>query len=342
VVFRSTTRPDGSTTKHYDVPGVTAFLDEPAFRAWLSDAVPSGRESDLVSVLAIQEVLDYHASILTCCLERRRGSVTGPFRGQPARVTFSGAVDQIRLYRATTRGALREITPPLDQPPPPPARLDHLAGEEQAIRSVFGTTARILDARAPTVLEDAAGLSSIMHLRTQDGIEINCGLGWHGTTPFVLRADFPRFGMPSDLTEADAAGVAAAAAAGHLATFETRDDANGPVVMARSNCDGTFHMIRPTADGAQVEAYTPGIPAGLLNADQALWVRYARRHENTTVVDAYRDGRSGNVFVLAGAPDGQVTRHLVDTDGTEVWRAAADDTAAAAYHRDRVIGPDRD
>ena len=46
--------------------------------------------------------------------------------------------------------------------------------------------------------------------------------------------------------------------------------------------------------------------------------------------------------MLAGAPDGQVTRHLVDADGTEVWRAAADDTAAAAYHRDRVIGPARD
>jgi hypothetical protein len=59
-------------------------------------------------------------------------------------------------------------------------------------------------------------------------------------------------------------------------------------------------------------------------------------------VDAYRDGRSGNVFVLAGAPDGRVARHLIDADGTEVWRAAADDTAAAAYHRDRVIGPARD
>ena len=306
-------------------------------------AIPIGREVDLVSVLVIQEVLDHHASIQTCCLERRRGSATGPFRGQPARVTFSGAVDQTRLCGATARGALREITPPLDQPPPPPARLDHLAGEEQAIHSVFGITARILDARAPTVPEDAAGLTSIMHLRTEDGVAINCGLGWHGTTPFVLRADFPRFGIPSDLAEVGAVGVAAAAAAGHLATFETRDDATGPGGMARSNCDGTFHPIRPTADDTQVEAYTPGIQAGLpLNADQALWVRYARAHENLTVVDAYRDGRSGNIFVLAGAPDGQVTRHLIDADGTAVWRATADDTAAAAYHRDRVIGPARD
>jgi len=34
-----------------------------------------------------------------------------------------------------------------------------------------------------------------------------------------------------------------------------------------------------------------------------------------------------------------VTRHLIDSDGTEVWRAVADDTAAAAFHRERVIGP---
>jgi hypothetical protein len=36
VVFRSTTRPDRSTTRHYEMPGVTAFLNEAAFRAWLS------------------------------------------------------------------------------------------------------------------------------------------------------------------------------------------------------------------------------------------------------------------------------------------------------------------
>jgi hypothetical protein len=33
---------------------------------------------------------------------------------------------------------------------------------------------------------------------------------------------------------------------------------------------------------------------------------------------------------------------LVDADGTEVWRAAAADTAAAAYHRDWMIGPTHD
>jgi hypothetical protein len=65
------------------MPGVTAFLNEPAFRAWLSDAVPSGWDVDLVSVLVIQDVLDHHASILTCCLERRRGSATGRSEANP-------------------------------------------------------------------------------------------------------------------------------------------------------------------------------------------------------------------------------------------------------------------
>jgi hypothetical protein len=341
VVFRATTHADGSTIRHYQVPDVTTRLDEHGYNTWVSDHVPSGRETDLVSVLLIQEVLDEHALILTCCLERRRGSSTGPFHGEPARVTFTGAVSQVRLYRVTAGGILREMTPQLDQPLPPPARLDHLTGEEQAIRCVFGPTVRILDARAPTVLEDLVGLTSIMHLRTPDGIEIDCGLGWHGTAPFVLRANFPRFGIPADLTEAAAAGVAAAAATGRLTTFETRDDANGPVVMARSNCDGTFHLIRPAA-GAQVEAYTPGVPAGLLTADQTLWARYAQSHENLTIIDAYRNGRSDNVFMLAGAPDGQVTRHLIDADGTEIWRAVADDTAAAAHHREHAIGLARD
>lgn len=341
VVFRETTRTDGSTARHYEVPGGITALDEVGFSAWLNEHAPDGQEIELVSVLVIQEVLDRHASILTCCMERRRGSATGPFYGEPARVTFDGAIDRVRFYRASARNRLREMTPPLDRPPPPPAQLEHLSGDEQAVRCVFGATARILDVRAPTVLEDMVGLASIVHLRMPDGSEIGSGLGWHGTTPFVLRADFPRFGAHPDLAAADAASVAAAAAVAGLTTFELRGDANGLAVTARSRRDGAFYLIRPGADGGDVEAYVPGIPAGLLRADQALWARYAEEYENLTVIDAYRDGRSDSVFMLAGTPDGQVTRHLVDADGTEVWRAAADDTAAAAWHRERVIGQGR-
>lgn len=347
VVFRTTTRADGATASHYDVPSATGALDEPGFGAWLRDHVPGERADDLVAVLVIQEVLDQHGSILTCCLERRRGSATGPYHGDPARVVFVGAVEQVRLYRVTAQGALREVTPTLDhprlgRPGLPPSRRDHLAGEERAMRDAFGAGIRILDTREPTVLEAMVGLSSIMHLRTADGVEIDCGLGWHGTSSFVLRADFPRFGAHPNMPAADAAAIAMAAVTAGLTTFEIRGDAIGPAVMARSSHNGAFHLIRALPDGIRIEAYTPDVPSSLLNADQAIWARYAVAHEDLVLLDAYRDGRSENVFVLAGAPDGRVTRHLIDVDGTEVWRATADDTAAATLHRERMSGVARD
>ena len=54
VVFRATTHADGSTIRHYQVPDVTTRLDEHGYNTWVSDHVPSGRETDLVSVLLIQ------------------------------------------------------------------------------------------------------------------------------------------------------------------------------------------------------------------------------------------------------------------------------------------------
>jgi hypothetical protein len=340
VVFRATTRADGTTTSHYDVPDAPAPLNEPGFGAWLRHHVPAGREADLVSVLVIRETLDRREAIETGCLERRRGSATGRFHGNPARVTFIGAVRQLRLFQATARGVLREATPSLDQAPQTHSRPVRLTGEAQVVHDVFGAAARVLDVRSPTVLEDLIGLNSIVHLRDPDDIEIDCGIGWHGTTPFVLRADFPRFGASPDLPAADAAAADMLAITAGLSTFETRGDANGPAMVARSRRDGAFHLIRPTADGARLEAYTPGVPEALLTADQALWVRYAREHEGLTLIDAYRDGGSDNVFVLAGTRDGQVTRHLIDADGVEVWRAAADDTAVGMWYREHTIGPE--
>src|SRR5271156_3724804 len=71
VVFRATTRSDGTITRHYEVPGLVGALDEHGFYAWLREHVPQGQEIDLVSVLVIQEELDGHAAIQGCCLERR-------------------------------------------------------------------------------------------------------------------------------------------------------------------------------------------------------------------------------------------------------------------------------
>ena len=338
VVFRTTRHPDGTIARHYDVAGKTGLLDEPGFNTWLTDNVPSGPQADLVSVLVIEETLDRHGSITTCSLERRLGSATGPLHGDPARVTFVGAVKQVRVFNATARGTLREVVPPLDRRTLPPSRVGRLTGEEQVVRAMFGAATRILDARESSLLEDIVGLTSVMHLCLPDGVEIDCGLGWHGTTSFILRADFPRFGGPASLPAGDAAAIAMAAITSGLTTFELRADAHGPAVIARSRANGSLHLIRPAVGGAQVEPYVPQVPPDLLNADQAIWARYAEAHENLALLDAYRDGRSDNVFVLAGAPDGGVTRHLIDADGVEVWRAAADDTAAAELHRERVLG----
>jgi hypothetical protein len=340
VVHRTTTWADGSIIRSYEVPGRAGSLDATEFAAWLAAQVPQGREAELVSMLVIQEAVDHHGAILTCSLERRRGSATGAFQGEPARITFIGAIEQVRLYRAAARGRLAEIPYPAGARPPP-SRVDHLAGEEAAIRQVFGPAARLMDVREPTMLEDMAGLSSIVHLRTADGIDIDCGLGWHGTTPFLLRANFPRFGNAPELPASGAAAIALAAVTGGLTTFETRNDERGPAMMARATRDGTLHVIRPGtgntgANDTTVEPYALGIAAGLLNADQMIWVNYAETHERLTPIDAYRDGRSDNVFVITGAPDGNVTRHLIDADGVEVWRAAANDTAAATVHRENL------
>lgn len=336
VVFRATTRPDGTTTKQYEVPSSDAPLDETGFAAWRQAHVPAGQSGDLLSILVIRETVDLHGSILTCALERRRGSIAGRLHGAPARVSFAGAADQVRLYRATAAGTLQEIIPSLDQRPPTVARRDHFAGEETAVREAFGAATRIIDVRGPTLLEDLIGLTSILHIRAPSGIELDCGLGWHGTTPFLLRADFPRFDATPALPATDAAAIAVAALTNGLTTFEARTDAKGPAVLARANRGGAMHLLRPRGNTVDIEAYTPGLPASLLNADQATWVRYAETHEHLTVLDAYPDGPADGVFVLAASASGQITRHLIDADGIEVWRASADDTAIAAVHRARL------
>lgn len=334
VVFRATTRPDGTMTRHYEVPGPSGALDEHGFDDWLRERVPQGEEIDLVSVLVIQEELDGHAAIRDCCLERRRGSPTGPLHGAPARVNFTGAVERVRLYRTEARGALREMTPKLDRPPP---RLDHLAGEQQAVHRAFGPAARVLDMRAPTVLEDIIGLSSIVHLVYP---------GWHRDR---LRAGLARHHAVRPARQLPALRRPPGPARRRRRCRRPRRHRRRPHHLRNPPRPPRTRRHGPLAPRRRAPPDPPRRrrrralharnPPGLFNADQALWARYAEAHENLTLIDAHRDGRSDDVFVIAGAPDGSVTRHLIDADGTEVWRAAADHTAAAAFHRDRVTGP---
>lgn len=339
VVFRATTRPDGSTREQYEVPELPAPVDRAGFVAWLDTSLPSTKDHALLSCLVIRELVDVHGSLLTCTIERRRGSPTGRYQGEPARITFAGAGDQVRLYRATSAGQLQEIVPTLDQRLSPAMRRDHFVGEAATIRQVFGEATQVLDARSPTLMEELIGLSSVLHIRAASGMEIDCGLGWHGTTPYLLRADFPRFGAPPALPAATAAAIAVAAVTAGMTTFESRTDARGPAVLARSDRDGTLHLIRPDGTDTRFDPYLPGVPDALLNPDQKTWVRYAEAHEQLAVLDAYPDGPADGVFVLAADPAARVTRHLIDADGVEVWRAQAGDTLAAHLYREGLIGP---
>lgn len=336
VVCRVSTAADGTTRTSYELPDAAAPLTEAEYRTWQDRHVPAGRAAQLIALLVIRELLDAHGCILTCVLERRHGVPNGSFYGEPARVSFAGPADQVRLYRVTASGRLREIVPTPEPRPAPVTGLDHFAGEEAAIRRWFGPSVRIVAVRGPTWLEDLIGVSSVLHIERTDGVTLACGLGWHGSTPFLLRAEFPRFECSPTLPAAERAAVALAAVTAGLTTYETRLDARGPAMVARAMRNGELHLIRPAEGGARVEPYKPGIPPSLLTPDQAKWVRYAAAHEALIALDAYSDGRSDGVILLASDNQGRVTCHMIDADGVEVWRAAADNTAIAAYNREIV------
>ena len=65
------------------------------------------------------------------------------------------------------------------------------------------------------------------------GVEVACGVGWHGGTPFVIAADFPRHRVtlvpPPDLE----AVVAETIRSRDLIRYETRRDELGFCVIAR-------------------------------------------------------------------------------------------------------------
>jgi hypothetical protein len=340
-LFRSTTISGGTATASYAVPGLEAALDEASFLAWRGANVPAGQENDLVAVLTVHEVLDDTGAIRSAALERRRGSASGPFRGEPARVTFEGAAEQVRLYHATRSGDLREVSPMLEPRRAPTVRQRPLVGDAGTIHALFGPAARIMDARETTLIEDMIGLATILHVLLPSGLEIDCGIGWHGTTPFVLCARFPRFAAAPIVPATVQANIVMAAVAAGLTTVETRHDTAGLAMIARSNRDGGFHLLRPEGDGARIEPFEPGVGISALNADQERWISYARTYEGRVALDAYRDGGSDNAFVFTGSQDGHVTRHLIDTDGVEVWRTAAEDSAAALLYHERVTGVQR-
>jgi hypothetical protein len=334
VIFRSTRRDDGALIEGYQVPDESGLLTPAAFEVWLAHRL---KDADrlAVAVLVIREVLDARGVIQQCTIERRRGSAAGPYAGDPARVEFTGAAEEVRLYRSHPDGTLTEIPPRTDGATPFVRQREQFAGEYAVLHARFGDGLRVLDSRDPTLFEDLVGLSSIVHVCTSDGREVGCGIGWHGPMAFVLEADFKRYGAQLVLSPEDVAAVEAVARKTDLVCGGLRLDEQGIAVVGRRRGDRALFLLRPESAQVRVEVYVPVRTAG--GPDQQRWLRYAERYEGLTVLDTWRDGATANLIVLTGDQAGQLWRHHIDPDGVETWRKADDDAAIGALHRERLF-----
>lgn len=336
-IFRETTRPNGGTDEHYSTPNEPHPLAPHDFQHWLLHHRLGGPDGLGLALLVIREVVDPDGAIRECVIERRRGAVDGPLSGEPARVEFVGAARSVRLYSVDNQGRLVETTPAA--PPAPPCHdiTEAFRGEEDAIRAHFGQAAVVLDRRSPTLFEELAGLSSIVHVRGTDrgtGRDWGCGIGWHGPMPYLLIGDFPRLDHGLALPPAEESAVAAALREHNLTRHEMRFDSEGLCVIASRRDRQDLFIVRPDSDGARVDPYTPGDETVGSN-DQRRWIRYAEAHEGRIALDAYQDGASEELVVLTGDGDGQVWRHRIDPDGVELACGPANETAVAMLYRAR-------
>ena len=268
---------------------------EPEFERWLLEQGLAGSERLSVSVLIIREQLDEADMMRECVMERRRGAVEGPYHGNVARVECTGAARVVRRYRALRDGRLAEL--PDSGPPPPTPQPDELdtdgfAGEDDALHAYLGADAKILQRRSPSALEDRLGLSVIVQARRGDGVEVACGVGWHGGTPFVIAADFPRHRVtlvPSPDLETV---VAETIRSRDLIRYETRRDELGFL----RHCPRARRRVLSgepsawTGNAVRIEPYVPGRSA-LANADQRRWMTYAETYETRTILDLLDDRR---------------------------------------------------
>jgi hypothetical protein len=335
VIFRATRQADGTLVEGYDIPGEKRQRDSPALDFWLARHRLAGADRLAVAVLVIRETLDSRGLIMQCTLERRRGSADGPYCGDPARVEFAGPASAVRLYRGHLDGRLTEIAPTADAAPPRVRSPEQFAGEHKALQARFGDSVRILDTREPTLFEDMIGLASIAHVRTAEGREVGCGIGWHGGLAFVLEADFPRFTTQLALAPSDSAAVDAMVLADGLVRGETRLDHDGVAVVCRRKGGEALFLLRPRSGQVRAETYVPG--RGAAGPDQQRWMHYAETYEGLAVLDAWHDGASDDVIVLTADLSGQVWRHHIDGDGVETWRKADDEAAVGTLHREQLL-----
>lgn len=346
-IFRETAGKAVASTARYLIQQEPAPLAPDLFKAWqIRNGFTGGRECDL-ALLVIRETLDANGGLERCVIERRRGSVDGPFRGDPARIEFRGATNAPVLFSARDDGTLHETSPSMLARAPGRRRgrwhAQGFQGDDAALRAHFGVDVVVVQRRAPTLTEELIGISAVAHVRMPDhsGPQriIGCGIGWFGPLPFVLVADFPRLGQVAELPAAIDQAIDAALRERDLVRHETRLDQLGPCVIACDRARRNLFVARPDQRQVRIEPYVASRrPTG--TDDQCRWLRYVEAHEGLVTLDTYLTDKNGLLVVLTADDQGQVWHHDVDADGIEVASGPANDTAVALLYRERLAhGP---
>lgn len=364
VIMRETLRQGGTDTWQsraaYRLPNHDGSTDEVGFQDWLTRNQATGAEQHKVAILVIRETLDEADQIRECILERRIGAIDGPYFGHPARVEFMGAVRAVRLYGTQSdqaggshpgqpragdgidrtgpilRQSLVELPPPEGRfnRPDPTALLEAFAGEDAALHAHLGTGVIVLARRSPNLFEDAIGLSTVVHVRIGERVR-GCGIGWHGTLAFVLMADFGRIDQPLALPPDQDAAIDTVLKAHDLVRHEVRIDRTGAAVLARRRNGPDLFILRHDGTTVRVERHRASRQTDG-STDQQRWLRYAETHEKRTILDTHLTQPSNVMVVVSGDADGQVWRHEIDSDGIEIDRGPANDTAMGTLFREQL------
>lgn len=342
-VLRDVVHADGRAETSYGVQHPATRLSAEGFQAW-RDAEGLGSDQDLgLALLVIHETRDHAGNISQCTMERRRGSPTGPFRGEPARIEFRRGAGDVRLFSAEQDGTLRPANPPALAAVPGRRRGRKHAmgfrGEDAALRAHFGGDITVVERRSPTLAEEMVGITAVVHVRitdlTLESRVIGCGIGWFGPLPYILTADFPRLGQIAEFPPDIEFAIEAILSKHDLVRHETRVDQDGPCVIACHRNRRDLFVIRPAADSVSAEPYVLGRkPLG--SDDQRRWIRYVEAHEGLVTLDTYLTADPEILVVLTGDDQGQVWHHNIDHDGVEVGCGPANDTAAALLYRLRL------
>lgn len=351
-IYRETVSPRSTPEVRYLIHQEPEPLAVDQFKAWQArNGFTKGNEPDL-ALLVIRETLGANGTLERCVIERRRGSVDGPFRGDPARIEFRGVTNPPALFSARSDGSLYSAAPSmldrgLARGPGRRRGRRHaqgFQGEDAALRAHFDADVVVAQRRAPNLTEELMGISAVAHVRVpgrtgQPGL-IGCGIGWFGPMSFVLVADFPRLGQVSEFPIATEHRIDQALHERDLVRHETRVDQLGPCVMACDRDRRRLFIARPDQAGVRVDAYTASRQA-IGTDDQRRWVRYVEAHEGLVTLDTYVTGKDGTLVVLTGDDQGQVWHHDIDQDGIEIASGPANETAVAFLYRKRLAGEGR-